>query len=604
MAKEFYENLATYGGISLQYTALTEVDFVAVAGAAYVPPERGNTRRINVARTIQFLSDATGVIETFQTTSAEIRLPANTLTDSTNDAGNGRLFFLKNSGTGSILIKNYLGNLLWTIKQFGIVLVVGNDNENWDFYFKAQNIPHDTISGMETSDNVQSGLDYLMKLFRDVMKEPTGMVNKYVDSTLVYNNTTRTVSISPKLTSFDYYIRGKIYTVTTTLSYQITDTEGLWYFYFDVNGIFQGSQTAWSLLDPTVPVCTGYWDSVNNLFIRDNEERHGVTMDADTHRLLHRCEGAKIDTTYPQGLVIGNYTEAGNGSLDSHAQYSVSNGTYFDEDISIDIVNAITPANPFEQRLSPIAYVPVFYLLNGGDWRRKNATQFPFYENPPALPYYNLFSAGVWSVAPVTNNYFFATWLIYSDANTEPVLTILGQRQDSDLISAVNNNTRANLILPRKFSEEFYFYRKLVWEVSTSFTNTPKCRLRYVATSTETTAANDRYCAICNYNGNAGIGKYLEFYAGQSSDTSPFPIPEPTFIKSLMLGVVAASTGTISLYRQTDIVNPILTISLAAASYIRTNHALLLAADEKLVAKVTSGSFNKPALTVFFQTNL
>lgn len=134
MSKRFDQTIFSFGGLALTYTALVEADFAAANGVAYSPPERGNTRRINVARSIQFLSDTTGVVETFQTSVAEVRLPANTVSDSTNDAGDGRLFFFKNSGTGNITIKDYLGTTLWTAKPGTIILVIGNDNNNWDFF--------------------------------------------------------------------------------------------------------------------------------------------------------------------------------------------------------------------------------------------------------------------------------------------------------------------------------------------------------------------------------------------------------------------------------------------------------------------------------------
>jgi len=143
MSKEFYELVRAYG-LSIDYTALTETDFTAPTGTPYTPPEKGGYRRIAATRAIQLLSDASGVIETFQTSTVELRLPANTVSDSTNDAGDGRLFFLKNSGTGEVVIKDYLGNTLWTVRQYGMVQVVGNDNDNWDFYFKAQNIDFDS----------------------------------------------------------------------------------------------------------------------------------------------------------------------------------------------------------------------------------------------------------------------------------------------------------------------------------------------------------------------------------------------------------------------------------------------------------------------------
>ena len=95
MAKEFYQLIRSFGGLSLEYTSMDESDFSDIAGAAYIPPERGEFRRIDVSRSIQLLQDCPGVLETFQTSLASVYLPANTFSEDTNDAGNGRLFFLK-----------------------------------------------------------------------------------------------------------------------------------------------------------------------------------------------------------------------------------------------------------------------------------------------------------------------------------------------------------------------------------------------------------------------------------------------------------------------------------------------------------------------------
>ena len=161
MAREWYAQLRTFGGISLEYCDLTETDFTDPAGAAYSPPERGSFRRIAGSRQIQLLQESPGVLETFQTSSAEIFLPANTVADLTNDAGNGRIYFVKNSGTGDIVIKDYLGTTLWNVQEKGAILVVGNDNNNWDFYFKAENIFYDNSNSSLTSDNVKDAIDEL-----------------------------------------------------------------------------------------------------------------------------------------------------------------------------------------------------------------------------------------------------------------------------------------------------------------------------------------------------------------------------------------------------------------------------------------------------------
>ena len=161
MSREFYQLLRTYGGLSLEYIGLTEANFTATSGTAYTPPERGDFRRLNGARQIQLLADAPGVIETFQTSQAELFLPANTATFATNDAGNGRVFYVKNSGTGSILIKDYQGTLLWTVQEVGMIMVVGNEADMWDFYFKAENIYYNNSDSGLIADNVKDAIDEL-----------------------------------------------------------------------------------------------------------------------------------------------------------------------------------------------------------------------------------------------------------------------------------------------------------------------------------------------------------------------------------------------------------------------------------------------------------
>ena len=135
MAKEFYQLIRSFGGLSLEYASVSEADFASIAGTSYLPPERGDYRRVAGLREIQLLSEAPGVIETFQTSSTgDLFLPANTVADDTNDAGNGRLFFVKNSGTTNLNIKDYLGNPLRNLSPTTAAIVVGNEANNWDFY--------------------------------------------------------------------------------------------------------------------------------------------------------------------------------------------------------------------------------------------------------------------------------------------------------------------------------------------------------------------------------------------------------------------------------------------------------------------------------------
>jgi len=454
--------------------------------------------------------------------------------------------------------------------------------------------------------NAQDAIDYVFNIFQNIMREPTGFVNKNIDSTISFVNGTRTLSIAPKTPTYSQYqycINGKIYTETTTKSIIIPDLEGTHHIWFDSNQVLQTSQTEWSIESDIVFITSIYWDATNNLALRIEEERHGVILDRDTHKYLHIVNGTKIPL-YGDNFAIGNYIDDGDGSLNSHAQYSISNGTVIDEDLFLNVVNSASPSANFEQILSTIAYLPVFYLLGAGDWRAKTANSFAIYENSPNTCYYNQYNAGSWSLANCTNGYYFVTWIMLTSSIVEPIMVILGQREDPDLISAINNNTKASLIVPGDLNEEFYYLKKMVWQTSTTYTNTPKARLVYIATSTEINPANDRFQVLASYNGNAGSGKYLEFFPGQSSDSSPFPIPEVSYLRTLILSSSSNSTGTISLYNNNDLVNPIANISLTNNRYARIDFALLIPQDTQLTAKVSSGSISKPGMVLWIQTSL
>ena len=160
--KDFYANIRTKGGISLAYEDLIETDFAAVAGAPYSPPEEGIYRRIDVTRAIQLLSDSPVVIETFQTSAGEVRLPANTASESTDDAGDGRLFFFKNSGVGSVTIKDYTATTTVFVLPPGICLfIVGNALNNWDLAFIGKNLFFDPTGTDLTAGNVEDAIKQL-----------------------------------------------------------------------------------------------------------------------------------------------------------------------------------------------------------------------------------------------------------------------------------------------------------------------------------------------------------------------------------------------------------------------------------------------------------
>lgn len=475
----------------------------------------------------------------------------------------------------------------------------------------AKAVPFDKTNTQFASDDVQAAIEESYKIISKYSKENTGFAYGYGEyayqkSTMVFSDATRTLSLSPVSgqPAFVFLMNKEVYVRTGTDTVTIDDIEGLWFIFYrlGVSGIeLTATQTPWSFND-NVFVALLYWDSTNKKSIIFAEERHGLVMDWRTHEYLHRTEGTRVENG---GLVVANFTVTGNGSMNSHATYSVSNGVVFDEDIVANVSHSASPSLPFEQYLSPLARMPVFYRIGASNWwRRKEPTDYAFYENAGTTASYNQNIAGTWQLTNVTSGWYFATWLIYTTDIKYPVASILGQRQDDNLIDAVNNNTRASLMLEGLPQQEKFFARKLIWQTHTGYTNTPKTRLVYVSEAREIPPSNDRYALIASYNGNANSGRYLEFFPGQSSDVNPFPIPDPSFIRTVTVSTSAASTGVIAFYKNFDFNTPILQVPLTNNTYTKYTTTILINTDDRISCKVISGSLSKPNIVVFIQTSV
>ena len=305
-------------------------------------------------------------------------------------------------------------------------------------------------------------------------KMPNGHVDR-TTSEISFNNVNRKFTIQKKTpaTEFVYYVQGTKYIKTVAQEVTITDTEGTWFIYFDGDTL-TASQTPWEF-DKHAYVAIVYWDATNKVHIGLSDERHDITMDWSTHKLLHFTVG----TRYGTGLSIGNYTIVGDGSLDAHAQLSVANGVIHDEDLEITIVHSATPTNPFEQYLTTIAKIPAYYRTGAnGYWRKQTASNFPVINLGAGRLAWNQFTGGAWQQTEATDNYFTAIWLFATTKQDEPIMAIQGQREDSSLVDAQNNNTYESLGLGTLPFQEMKLIFRLIFRTKSTFANTVKAALR------------------------------------------------------------------------------------------------------------------------------
>lgn len=336
---------------------------------------------------------------------------------------------------------------------------------------KAIDQSFDNSSNGFDSTNLQTALEEID--FRELTKEPTGFVNQG-DSAISFSDVNKRFTIAPVSSNFVYYINGHPYIKDASEYVDITDTEGLWYIYYD-GSVLTASQTPWDYENSIVFIALIYWDATNNKQIYFADERHGLVMSWAEHKYLHFTNGLKVE---PYQLLAGNYELNKDGSSNAHAQLSLTNGTIHDEDLNFDIINSATPTNPFEQKLSTILYVPIYYL-NGTVWRKKDAVAFPVYYNSGELCRYNYYNSGTmqWSAELCTNDYYFCIWLMATNNISEPVIAILGQNQYIDPLKADADEQFSALDLSGlPFQEKALLYRAM-FRTSTTYTNTPKAIL-------------------------------------------------------------------------------------------------------------------------------
>jgi hypothetical protein len=299
--------------------------------------------------------------------------------------------------------------------------------------------------------------------------EPIGHEDK-TDSTISFNESTRTFSIAPVSGSHVVWCKGKRFVKTTTETTTIPDTSGLYYIYYNNAGTLTNGTSFFDWENDT-PTAYIYWNATDDKAYFFADERHGITLDWATHEYLHRTRGAAI----ANGFGANNYTITGDGSLDAHAKIDIADGTFFDEDLQVDITHSASPtANTWEQRLQSGAYIPVFYRLNN-HWKQDTATQFPMKQGTARVQY-NLNTAGTWSTVDHATNQFGITWIIATNNLGNPVIGILGQDTYAT-IGQAEAVSWENMDLSGFPIVEFRPLYKIVYQTATGYANTPHAKL-------------------------------------------------------------------------------------------------------------------------------
>jgi len=170
----------------------------------------------------------------------------------------------------------------------------------------------------------------VLKNIGEVQNDPTGFVNR-TDSNISFENSTRTFSIEPAVDDFQYYIDGDLKTKSALESIVISDVEGIHFVCYDGDTLSETTTFSLSLITDCALVAVIYWDATNSVG-KLADERHGHKMPSSVHVWIHKHQNAK----YSSGMNLDDFV-IDDGDVDSHAQFSVSTGTFDDEDIALTV---------------------------------------------------------------------------------------------------------------------------------------------------------------------------------------------------------------------------------------------------------------------------
>jgi hypothetical protein len=307
--------------------------------------------------------------------------------------------------------------------------------------------------------------------------EPTGFPNR-TDSTISRVDGSRTFTVQPAVTDFDFYIAGTKFTKTAAQTKVWNDAEGLHYFYFDAAGVLQVTQVfSEAIILQYAFVALLYWDFTNKASILFADERHGIQMNGQTHLHFHLSFGAR----WMSGLALQGITADGDGNVNASAQFAVQDGYVRDEDIQF----LIQDGSP--QDLTPTAQIPIYHRVGAaGDWRKKAADNFPMvyqgtagYPATQRLPF-NEFTGGVWGLTQISTGNFICMHYFGTNNTDEPVIGIQGQIEYLTVADArVGAQSEIKSVLFGSLpTPELVPLGTVIFQSATTYGNTPKARVR------------------------------------------------------------------------------------------------------------------------------
>lgn len=297
------------------------------------------------------------------------------------------------------------------------------------------------------------------------------------DVVMEWDNLTRTLTLTPKqpdaggtgtdnyLPHFRMYSWGgeaifhRIYEIHEI---QLPDQEGLFVVYFDSDEV-NGGQKLFYIKNPTlaetasiyinkIVVALIYWSGSAIYF---GDSRHGSEWNPQIHWSWHQT----FNSVRQEGIAITDAVYDGDGSIDAHFQFGISEGKLWHEDI-LDSINAVGKTDS----------LPVWYFASG----------LPRYQVQAGKKFLNAgrvaFNSG--GITQATNNYYVLYHLFATNCIYQEVISVMGQAQFEILGQAIAAiNAEVATLKQQLPHSNLMWIDTVIIQTSDDFINSAKARI-------------------------------------------------------------------------------------------------------------------------------
>lgn len=312
------------------------------------------------------------------------------------------------------------------------------------------------------------------------ISDNTGFIDRS-QSTISFNQATRVFTIAPTLVEYFVYFQGIRATKTGSLSVTIPNTTQTTYIYFDRITQNLTTQVGYSkaLLEDHATIAMVVWNSIQGQATLFVDQRYGPRIGGSTHLYLYEVLG----TVWEGGLGLLNIDADQPGDSDLHAQFGIEGGTIKNGENSFSIVDGIP------QDISPIVVIPMFYR-KGNVWYKTTPSDLPVLysgnvtdlSTATRIGYNEEISTDNYVVTEATEGRFVFTHVFAIPDTRHPIIGVVGSGQYLDAQLAIDAAQSEFIKLKDKFFKDAVAIATVIYQTSSSYTNTVKARIRRTST--------------------------------------------------------------------------------------------------------------------------